>query len=109
MEIIILVSLNVLFLILLTFNLVLGRKIERMKCVYDRFCTRMQRRLSRLDGEVISLRHSMDEMIEPPSDELTADEERLKARLAEKRFTEGIASILSYGLDQPKTGKEEKQ
>ncbi len=43
------------------------------------------------------------------SEEAQGDEELLKARVAEKCFTEGIASILSYGLDVQKTAKEDKQ
>ena len=109
MEIIILVSLDVLFLILLTFIAVLDRKVERMRCVYDRFFARTNRRLEALTGRDEAFGHATEDGNEAQTDQQNSSEEQLKALLAEKRFTEGIASILSYGLDVPKGGKEEKK
>ena len=110
MEIIILVSLDALFLILLILIAVLDRKVERLKNAYTRSLEHTNRKLRGFAGELTEFRAQMNDLsFEAAAEEAPGDEDRLRASLAEKRFTEGIASILSYGLDARKTDKEEKQ
>jgi hypothetical protein len=88
--IIILVSLDILFLILLACCVSLDRRLDRL--VKD-----TGRRLDRLTVKTAECRSDIDSVIKrldkvvPPAD---ADESK-KQKLAEKRFTDGIASILA--------------
>ncbi len=110
MEIITLVSLDALFLILLVLIAVLDRKLGRLKNAWVRSLERSDGKLREITGELGQLRAQLSELnVDAKSEETPGDEERLRARLAEKRFTEGIASILAYGLDARKTDKEDKQ
>jgi hypothetical protein len=110
MEIITIVTLDALFLILLVLIAMLDRKVGRLKNAYARSLERTERRLHGIMDELGQVRAGVSVVnAEAVSEETTGGEERLRARLAEKRFTEGIASILSYGLDARKTDKEEKQ
>ncbi len=89
MEILTLVSLDILFLILVGWCLSLDarhrRHTERLRCITERYDTALAELQARLDDVTTA---------QSPGNE--ADEEQLKARLAEKRFTDGIASILAY-------------
>ncbi len=110
MDILILISLDVLFLLLLTIILTLDRRIGRIKRTCTRFTECMNGKLRGLSDDIAALETRLDKLgLEELSAQAPDGEEGLKAHLAEKRFTEGIASILSYGLDAKLGGKEGKR
>jgi hypothetical protein len=100
MEIIILVTLDVLFLILLACCASLDRRIDRQEKAAGRRLDRLTVRIADYHRELDMLRQHLEALAAPePGEPDAAEDERLKEKLAEKRFTDGIASILSYDFE----------
>ncbi len=96
MEIIILISLDLLFLILLACCVSLDKRMSRLEKAWDRRFDRLAMKVLDCRRELEALKYSADKPGDAAEEENEGEEERLKDKLAEKRFTDGIASILAY-------------
>jgi hypothetical protein len=97
MEVIILVSLDLLFLILLACCAALDKRLTRLENAAGKTEEALAAKIEECRRDLDRLKQG-----EGPAKEEAAETdgtERLKAKLADKRVTDGIASILSYDSD----------
>lgn len=97
MEVLTLISLDILFLILHFFGFSFERRLLRYKKEQNNSVNKTETRISSISDELKALKEHVDELTFAYDPGLTAElDDKVKALAAEKRFTEGIASILGY-------------
>lgn len=97
MEVLTLISLDILFLILHFFGFSFERRLLRYKKEQNNSVNKTETRISSISDELKALKERVDELTLICDPGLTAElDDKVKALAAEKRFTEGIASILGY-------------
>lgn len=100
MEVIILISVDILFMVLMICLISLDRRLFALKESANRRVESMREQIAAMRREVEELSMHQDELCySTKSEDATDDETQLKEQMAEKRFTEGIASILAYDFD----------
>lgn len=97
MEILTLISLDILFLILLFLGFSFERRLLRCEKEHAHSARKAETRIISVFDEINRLKERIDDLTLLYDSGLGAErEDQVKAQTAEKRFTEGIASILGY-------------
>ena len=90
MQLLTLIAANALLLLLIIIGVTLDRRLTRLEFA--------QAALEKLTGEVAELKARMDSAPAPGDAEDTTESDKWRALENEKRFTEGVANILSYDM-----------
>lgn len=97
MELLTLISLDILFLIIIFGGFIFEKRLTRIEKERNKSAGKAEKQMTSLFDELGALKMRVDDLTLLSESGLAPGcEDQVKAQTAEKRFTEGIASILGY-------------